>query len=117
VKRIIRPAAKDDIMRQFRYYLVDRDLPDVANRFLEAIETTIGKILSAPNAGAPRPLSNEALVSLRSWPLSGESEAVYILHAGYRVAHQNGNAHLQDSSKANNSTFYWTLKGRWQWDG
>ena len=29
----------------------------------------------------------------------------------------NGKANLQNSAKTNNSTFYWTLKGRWQWRG
>ena len=86
MKRIIRPAARDDIIRQFRYYLVDRDLPDVANRFLEAIETTIAKILSTPNAGAPRPLSNKALVSLRSWPVEEfEDIRVYYLAEEHAV--------------------------------
>ena len=69
MKPAIRPAARDDIVRQFRYYLVDQDKPDLANRFLEAVEATIGKILRAPNGGAPRRLSNQALANLRSWPV------------------------------------------------
>jgi plasmid stabilization system protein ParE len=41
VKPIIRPAARDDILRQFRYYLVDQDKPEVAERFLRAVRKTI----------------------------------------------------------------------------
>jgi plasmid stabilization system protein ParE len=80
VKHIIRPAARDDIVRQFRYYLLDQDTPAVANRFLEAVERTIDKILLMPRAGAPRHLSNEALANLRAWPVEEfEDIRVYYL--------------------------------------
>ncbi len=69
MKHIIRSAARDDILRQFRYYLVDQDKPEVANRWLEAVEKTIHKILRTPSAGAPKQLSNESLAGLRSWPV------------------------------------------------
>jgi toxin ParE1/3/4 len=80
VKRTVRPAARDDIVRQFRYYLVDQDNPDLANRFLEAVDSTIGKILRTPNAGAPKHLFNEALAHLRSWPVEdfGEIRVYYL---------------------------------------
>jgi toxin ParE1/3/4 len=71
VKHTIRPAARDDILRQFRYYLVDQDKPEVANRFVEAVDKTVEKILRTPNAGAPKHLSNESLAGLRSWPVEG----------------------------------------------
>jgi toxin ParE1/3/4 len=66
VKYTIRPAARDDILQQFHYYLVDLDKPEVASRFVEAVEKTIDKILRTPNAGAPKHLSNESLAGLRS---------------------------------------------------
>ena len=69
MKHIIRLAARDNILRQFRYYLVDQDTPEVANRWFEAVEKSIDKILRTPNAGAPKPLSNESLAGLRSWPV------------------------------------------------
>lgn len=69
MKHIIRSAARDDILRQFRYYLVDQDKSEVANRWLEAVEKTIDNILRTPNAGAPKQLSNESLAGLRSWPV------------------------------------------------
>ena len=44
MKPIIRPAARDDILRQFRYYLVDQDKPEVAERFLRAVRKTMEQI-------------------------------------------------------------------------
>ncbi|HEV2500759.1 MAG TPA: type II toxin-antitoxin system RelE/ParE family toxin [Terriglobia bacterium] len=67
----MRAAARDDILRQFRYYLVDQDKPEVADRFVEAVERTIDQLLRTPNAGAPKHLSNESLSGLRSWPVEG----------------------------------------------
>jgi len=84
VKHIIRPAARDDILRQFRYYLIDQDKPEVANRFVEALERTIDIIMHTPNAGAPKHFSNESLVGLRSWPVE-EFEDVRI----YYLAEEN----------------------------
>jgi toxin ParE1/3/4 len=69
VKHVIRSAASDDIIRQFRYYLVGQDRPQVASRFLEAVQRTIDDIIRMPNGGTPKILSNEALAYLRSWPV------------------------------------------------
>ncbi len=79
MKHTIRPAARDDIIRQFRYYLVGQDRPEVANRFVEAVERTIDKILRTPNGGAPKHFSNESLDGLRSWPVE-EFEDVRIYY-------------------------------------
>ena len=52
----------------------------MANRFVGAVEKTIDKILRAPNAGAPKHLSNESLANLRSWPVEGcEDIHIYYL--------------------------------------
>ena len=67
MKHTIRPAASDDILRQFRYYLVNQDRPEVANRFVKAMDKAVEKILRTPNAGAPKQLSNPSLAGLRSW--------------------------------------------------
>jgi plasmid stabilization system protein ParE len=40
VKHTIRPAAKDDIIRQFRYYLREEAL-EAATRFLDAVDESI----------------------------------------------------------------------------
>ncbi len=79
MKHIIRSAARDDIIRQFRYYLVDQDKPEVAERFLGAVQRTIEEIVRTPNGGAPKRLSNEALRYLRSWPVQ-EFEDVRIYY-------------------------------------
>ena len=80
MKRIIRSTARDDILRQFRYYLVDQARPEVAHRFLEAVEKTIEKILRTPEAGARREFSSRLLAGLRSWPVEGfENIRVYYL--------------------------------------
>jgi toxin ParE1/3/4 len=86
VKHVIRPAARDDIVRQFRYYLVEQDAPPVANRFLASVERTIDNILQAPKAGAPKQLSNAALAGLRAWPVEEfEDIRVYYLVAENEV--------------------------------
>ncbi len=69
MKHIIRSAARDDIIRQFRYYLVDQDKAEVAERFLGAVQRTIEDIVRMPNGGAPKRLSTGALHDLRSWPV------------------------------------------------
>jgi plasmid stabilization system protein ParE len=52
----------------------------VANRFLEAVDKSVEKILSTPNAGAPKHLSNPSLAGLRSWPVEEFEEIrVYYL--------------------------------------
>ncbi len=80
MKHIIRPAAKEDMIRQFRYYLVVRGQTDVANRFLEAVGRTIAKIMRTPKAGAPKHVSNKSLTNLRWWPVEGfEDIGVYYL--------------------------------------
>jgi plasmid stabilization system protein ParE len=71
LKPIILPAARDDILRQFRYYLVQQDKPEVAKRFLSAVRRTIEGIIRMPQGGAPKCLSLEALRGLRSWPVKG----------------------------------------------
>ena len=86
MKAIILPAARDDILRQFRYYLVEQDKPKVAERFLSAARRTT--VHPDPQGGAPKRLSREALRGLRSWPVKGfEDVRVYYLahEAGVRV--------------------------------
>ena len=85
MKAIILPAARDDILRQFRYYLVEQDKPEAAERFLSAVRKTMAKIIRTPQGGAPKRLSREALRGLRSWPVKGfENLRVYYL------AHEGG---------------------------
>jgi plasmid stabilization system protein ParE len=64
VNPVIRPAARDDIIRQFRWYLVEQDAPDAALRFVDAVEESVQQLLLMPDMGAPREIGNPALKGL-----------------------------------------------------
>jgi len=86
VKAVIRPGAQDDILRQFRWYLVDQDAPDAAFRFVEAVEASVEQLLRMPNMGAPRELRNPALKGLRLWPVKDFDEfLIFYVVAGDTV--------------------------------
>ena len=82
MKVVYREAAADDLVRQFRYYLVTLDLPEIAIRFREAVEDTVRSLSDHPLIG-PRIQSNEPrLRELRSWPVMGfEAIRIYYLWA------------------------------------
>ena len=67
---VITPLAKDDIIRQFRYYLF-ADAPEVAARFLDAVDESVERICRMPEIGAAKQSSNKSLAGLRSWPVKG----------------------------------------------
>ena len=74
-------AASDDLVRQFRYYLVTLNLPEVAFRFRTAVGQTIQSLQQRPLVG-PRYRSNSPhLQYLRTWAVTG-FEAIRIY---YRV--------------------------------
>ena len=52
MKPLILPAARDDILRQYRCYLSQQDKPEVAERFLSAVRRTMEGIIRTPQAGA-----------------------------------------------------------------
>lgn len=62
------PRAEADIIRQFRYYLVDRDTPTVAFRFREAVIESVEQLKHHPRMGTLFPGS---IPGLRSWPIRG----------------------------------------------
>jgi len=66
---MIRPRAQDDILRQFRWYLVERDALDAALRFVKTVEAPVEELLRTPHMGAPRELRNPSLKGLRFWPV------------------------------------------------
>jgi toxin ParE1/3/4 len=71
LKVTYRQAAREDIIRQFRYYLVTLDLPEIAIRFRESVRKTT-KAISVRPLIAPRcPLHNPRFGDLRSWPVAG----------------------------------------------
>jgi plasmid stabilization system protein ParE len=80
LKITYRQASLDDVTRQFRYYLVNQDAPEVAVRFRDSVRRSV-KAISAQPAIAPRfILQNPELKTLRSWPVAGfEAVRLYFL--------------------------------------
>lgn len=80
MKVLFRQAAADDVVRQFRYYLVDQHVPEVADRFREALRHTVESLRQHPLVGARYELGNPQLHNLRSWPVAGfEAIRIYYL--------------------------------------
>jgi len=67
----IRSTAREDILRQYFYYLVEKDAAAAAGRFLEGVQSSIELLCWMPGAGAPKVLRNPSLAGLRSWPVRG----------------------------------------------
>jgi toxin ParE1/3/4 len=99
VKISYRQASRDDVTRQFRYYLLKLDLPEVAVRFKEAVRKTAKAIGKQPGAAPPYRLRNPQLQNLRSWPVAGfeairfyflaEDETIRVI----RILHGKRNIH------------------------
>ena len=93
MKVLYRQAAADDVVRQFRYYLIDQSLPEIADRFKDAVRHTVESLRQHPLVGARYRLSAPQLHNLRSWPVAGfeairiyyllDSEAIHVI----RVLH------------------------------
>jgi plasmid stabilization system protein ParE len=80
VKFVIRPAAREDILRQYQYYLIEAENERVAALFLSAVQSTIAQVCRQPGIGVPKELRNLKLVGLRSSPVRGFSDIrVYYL--------------------------------------
>jgi len=80
VKVSYRQTASDDLVRQFRYYLLAADVPEIAVRFREAARHTIQSLREHPLVGPRYPSSNPQLQNLRSWPVAGfEAIRIYYL--------------------------------------
>jgi len=80
VKVRYRQAASNDIVRQFRYYLLSADAPEIAIRFREAVKRTIQSLSQNPHVGPRYSSSNPRVQNLRSWPVAG-FEAIRIYYA------------------------------------
>ncbi len=75
-----RQTASDDVVRQFRHYLVTLNLPEVAVRFRDAVRRTVQSLRQHPLVGPHYHLSNLQLQNLRSWPVAGfEAIRIYYL--------------------------------------
>ncbi len=108
MKVYVRSAAREDILRQYRYYLIEKDAALAAERFLDAVEAAIDAVSRTPGMGAPKLLENPLLAGLRSWPVPGFTAVrIYYLHAKnqvriLRVLHgkRDVNSLLEDESGA-----------------
>jgi plasmid stabilization system protein ParE len=75
-----RQAASDDVVRQFRYYLVTQNIPEVAVRFRTAVRQTIQSLQQHPLVGPRYRSSNPQLPTLRTWAVAGfEAIRIYYL--------------------------------------
>jgi hypothetical protein len=80
LKITYRQISRDDVIRQFRYYLVALDRPDVALRFRESVRKTVKAISARPLIAPLYPLANPRLLTLPSWPVAGfETIRIYFL--------------------------------------
>jgi toxin ParE1/3/4 len=80
VKVLYGQTASDDVIRQFRYYLVTENLPEVAVRFRDAVRRTVESLRQHPLVGPRYHSNNSQLQSLRSWPVAGfEAIRIYYL--------------------------------------
>jgi len=80
---LIRTVAREDILRQYSYYLVEKGAPAAAQRFLDSVQSATERICKAPGMGAPKILGNPTLAGLRSWPVAGfPAMRIYYLCAG-----------------------------------
>jgi len=67
-------------VRQFRYYLVTLNLPDIAVRFRDAVRRTVESLREHPFVGPRYGSSSPQLQNLRSWPVAGfEAIRIYYL--------------------------------------
>ena len=80
MKVLYRQAASDDIVPQFRYYLLTAEAPEIALRFREAVKRTIQSLGQNPHVGPRYSSSNSRVQNLRSWPAAG-FEAIRIYYA------------------------------------
>lgn len=80
MKVLYRQSASDDIVRQFRYYLLTAEAAEIALRFREAVRRTIQSLSQNPHVGPRYSSGNPRLRNLRSWPVAG-FEAIRIYYA------------------------------------
>lgn len=71
MKSFLFPSARDDILRYYRYLLVNENSPKTAERFLRTIQVEIKQLCRRPKIGAPVILKNPQLAGLRSWLVQG----------------------------------------------
>jgi len=79
----VRTAAREDILRQYFYYMIEKDAVRAAERFLDAVQSATEMLCRMPRAGARKILDNPSLTGLRSWPVRGfPAMRIYYIHSG-----------------------------------
>jgi toxin ParE1/3/4 len=82
VKVHVRPAAREDVIRQYRYYLIENDAAKAAERFLDAAQSAMDALARNPGMGSPKHMSSPELDGLRTWPIRGfPSMRIYYLYS------------------------------------
>lgn len=77
------PRAEADIIRQFRYYLVEIGYPATAFRFRGAVRKTLDRVKQYPQIGS---LCRGSIRGLRSWPVNGfETIRIYYIDEPERL--------------------------------
>ena len=71
---VIRARARDDIIRQFRWYLVEQDAANTAFRFVDAVEDSVKGLSLMSHMGTARRLRNPTLQGLLVWPVKDFEE-------------------------------------------
>jgi len=83
MKSFISDAARDDILRQYRYLLTERESSAAAERFLTSVQKAIRQIRKSPSIGSPRFFNNAKLAGLRASAVEGfPAIRVYYLLSG-----------------------------------
>jgi toxin ParE1/3/4 len=67
----IRSKAREDVLRQYLYYLEEKDASRAADRFVDAVQDAFDALCRMPHAGAPKLIDNPGLAGLRTWPVRG----------------------------------------------
>jgi toxin ParE1/3/4 len=71
VNFVIRQAAREDILSQYRYYLIEKNAEPAAERFIVAVQAAIEQICKRPELAPLKPLKSPSLSGLRSKPVKG----------------------------------------------
>lgn len=79
MKVVYQESASDDVVRQFRYYLLTLNLSEIAVRFEDSVRRTIQELRRHPQIGAHYQSTNPKLENVRAWPVTG-FEAVRIYY-------------------------------------
>lgn len=79
---VIRTIAREDILRQYDWYLTEAG-EAVAARFLDAMEEAGELLRGMPDIGSPREFRHPLLAGLRSWPVPGfPAIRIYYIRSG-----------------------------------